>query len=290
MTAISQDDIFPQFSGFTTADATYDGIFTKLIAPKNYKRLYVMLPGNGGTVASWKWVLEAVQSLDHEESAYLLVDLPNHGRSDRSDNPEKLPSQRAFIEPIQHAIQRAAGTPPAQVVLVGHCLGGMIAQLLSHMYQTYYTHLVLINTGSHIPQLLLPFRHPPFSWILSLTTRWWPADWYKKQDVLMPRKRYVNDIDLLRLWQDLNNVGIRYYAQLGMAIAAIPFDNLYTTLQSPTLVIGGDQDIYYPKNGTISFAKGFQCATLLRIEKGGHMAIFTNADEIARAIHTFLHS
>lgn len=290
MTNTSQDELFPRFAGFTTVDSTHEGIFTKLIAPARYKRLYVMLPGNGGTIASWKWVLSALQSLDHEESAYLLVDPPNHGRSDRSKNPQTLPSQRALLEPIQHAVSRAAGTPPAQVVLVGHCLGGMIAQLLMHMYPTYYTHLVLINTGSSIPQLLLPFRHPPFSWILALITRWWPAAWHRKRDLLMPKKRYVNDIDILRVWQDLNNVGIRYYAQLGMAIAAIPLDPIYKTIQSPTLVIGGDRDIYYPKSGTISFAKRFQCATLLRIEKGGHMAIFTNADDIARAIHTFLHS
>ncbi len=290
MTTMSQDDLFPHFPGFTTTETTHEGIFAKLIAPSQYKRIYVMLPGNGGTIASWKWVLNELQSLDHEESAFLLVDPPNHGKSSRSDNPQTLPSQRAFLEPIQHSIQRAIGTPPAQVVLLGHCLGGMIAQLLSHTYPTYYTHLILVNTGSSIPPLLLPFRHPPFSWIVSFVTRWWPATWYRKQDVLMSKKRYIHDVDLLRLWQDLNNVGMRYYAQLGMAIATIPFDHLYKTIQTPTLVIGGDRDIYYPKNGTISFAKRFQCATLLRIEKGGHMAIFTNADEIARAAHTFLHS
>ncbi len=274
--------------GYDVTESVVDGLATTLIAPASYRRIFIYLHGNGGTMASWKYVLQEIFQFD-TSSAHLFLDLPNHGASARSANPQNPIVQSEFLTHIHTVIETVVPKRPTETVIVGHCLGGMIAQLLIQSQPNYYTHMVLINAGSKIPAFLNLFRIAPMPWLIRLTESYWPASWYEQKDLLLEKKRYVRDIDVIRLFFDIKSVGAKYYFQIGKFIQKIPFEEVAGKITQPVLIIAGEHDVYYSKKTTSSFVQNFQCATLLLIKNGGHMAIFNNPKEIAGAIRSFLH-
>lgn len=280
--------LFMTPDGYSLSSAVYDGVAVTLVAPAAYERIFVYLHGNGGTSASWTYVHHELLELDRS-SAHAFIDLPNHGSSARSVHPNQPIDQQKFLLQIQQAIEHVIEHRPKEVVIVGHCLGGMIAQLLIRANPSFYTHAVLINAGSKIPAFLNLFTVAPFPWLIHLTELYWPASWYIQKDLLLKKKRYVHDIDIPRLFFDIRSVGAKYYFQIGKFIQKTSFENVPQEITQPVLIIAGEKDVYYSKSTTTAFVQKFRCATLLLIKNSGHMAIFNNQKEVARAIAAFLH-
>lgn len=274
--------------GYSVTESVYDGVATTLISPTSYDRIFIYLHGNGGTVASWTYVLQELLDTDRS-SAHLCIDLPNHGSSSRSKHPEQPIVKNEFISQIQNAIQQAMPQRPVETVIVGHCLGGMIAQLLIQAKPTFYTHVVLINSGTKIPAFLHFLKIPPMPWLIHLTEAYWPASWYMQKDLLLEKKRYVHDIDVIRLFFDMKSMGAKYYFQIGKFVQRTSFEDIPQEILQPALIIAGEKDMYYSKKTTTAFVQKFRCATLLLIKNGGHMVIFNNPKTVADAICAFLH-
>ncbi|HSN11765.1 MAG TPA: alpha/beta fold hydrolase [Propionibacteriaceae bacterium] len=80
---------------------------------------YVFLHGLLGQGKNWSSIAKALQP-----ACSLLVDLPNHGRSPRTDDV----SYEAMADAVGELLAEAGGAP---VTLVGHSMGGKVAMLVA---------------------------------------------------------------------------------------------------------------------------------------------------------------
>ncbi|MGW8885220.1 alpha/beta fold hydrolase [Streptomyces sp. NPDC055749] len=100
----------------------------------------VLLHGLGGSAANW----EALGSLLGAEWRVYALDLRGHGESD-------WPDEYAFEQMSEDVLGFLDECELDRVGLVGHSMGGVVAQLLAHEHSDRVERLVLVETPAPFP-------------------------------------------------------------------------------------------------------------------------------------------
>ena len=211
----------------------------------------------------------------------LAIDLPGHGQSD----PVELPRGIGSLADMVVAVMDDAGIARAHVC--GLSIGGMIAQHLG-------------------------FEHP--SRILSLTLACTTARLAPEASALWDAR--LAAIESKGLWAQIGETMERWYGEglmeafgpadldpiarmigstsvagalaCGLAVKGHDATGGLASIAAPTLVIGGDNDLSFPRAHTEALAAGIPGARLAMLPRAGHLAPVQVPDAFDAVLRDFL--
>ena len=225
----------------------------------------VLVHGAGGNLYHWPPGLRRLP--DHNVYA---IDLPGHGRSE-GPGCDQIGDYVEFIRDWAEAL----GAPP--FVLAGHSMGGAIAQTFALRYPNRLKGLVLVATGARLrvhPRILEGIRSDKAG-VAELLAEWahgrraTPAQ--RRQFI-----RYVMAVDTDVMYGDW--------------LACDRFDIMgrLEDIQTPTLIIAGEQDVMTPVKYARYLADHIPDSDLVIIPDAGHMVMSEQPELTISAIAGFL--
>ncbi|WP_162909965.1 alpha/beta fold hydrolase [Aggregatilinea lenta] len=225
----------------------------------------VLIHGAGGSHLDWPPELRRLAGV-----RVLALDLPGHGKSSgagRADTQVYAAAVAGLLETLD--------LPPA--VLVGHSMGGGVAQEIAIYWPERVAGLVLISTGSKLPVAPdLPDRviNNRESTLDQIVAGSWgdgatPALTARNRENLLAVPPAVLSAD----YAACQRFDVR--AALGRIAA-------------PTLILVGSKDRMVPPKFSVTLAERIADSTLVQIEGAGHMLPLEQPGEVASAIEMWL--
>lgn len=241
----------------------------------------ILLHGLGGSLSAWQTEREKLNDLGY--STYAL-DLRGHGRSGRPMDGDSY--QLVNFAKDVLAMMEAEGITRA--VLVGHCMGGMVALTTEVLASGLFEALVLIDTT---------YKPPMFADGLSnrqlLQTLIWLAAFVTPQVRLTAEVDYSSfmgsgDFDVKRIISDVTHTSPHIYLHLLNAILSFDVRPVLKEVKTRSLVIVGDEDRVFPPVISQELSDLLPHSRLIHIPKANHVLVFNNPDEIVTEIDEFL--
>jgi len=231
----------------------------------------VLVHGAGGTRLNWPAELRRLSQARLPGATVYTLDLPGHGRSEGSGrNTVEGYSEiiAAFLDAV--GVERA--------VVVGHSMGGAIAQTLALGSPDRVAGLVLVATGARlrVAPAILDGIHADFERVADLITRF---AWSPEADpamVELGRQALLSETSPDVLFGDF--------------VACDRFDVMERLheIETPTLVVAGTADQLTPLKYERFLAKHITSARLTVIEGAGHMVMLERPAEVAKTVGEFL--
>ncbi len=230
----------------------------------------LFIHGYGALIEHWKSIMPCVSA---EHTLYAL-DLYGFGYSAR---PEVPPSKELWAAQVATFIQNVIGEP---TIVVGHSMGGMVSSQLARTYPDLLRGLVLVNSAgmrpTHEPS---PFDRTLFSMIQinglgELLAGAFTTSWGVRQGLLSSyyRKERVTDELVDTFHGPLRQPnGVRYYLATSRTFNNLILDINPGEVQTPTLIIWGEEDTSLPPQVAYSFKEQiFPHADIHMIAQSGH--------------------
>lgn len=225
----------------------------------------LLVHGAGGSRLHWPPELRRLAG-----ATVYTLDLPGHGRSSGSacDTIECYTrTVVAFLESVD------ADRP----IVVGHSMGGAIAQKLALEHSDLISALGLIATGARLrvaPALLESIRDD-FDRAVALITRylWGP----EASESLMELGRGA-----------LKDTGPDVLLSDFQACDGFDVMDRLDQIEIPTLVVGGTADALTPLKYARFLAEHIPDARLLTVEGAGHMVMLEQPGEVGEAVRDFV--
>lgn len=228
----------------------------------------ILLHGAGGNHLYWPSPIRRL----HGYRVYAL-DLPGHSRSIGTGYQrieDYAEAVRKWMEEIE--VQRA--------VVVGHSMGGAIAQMMALHYPQQVVALGLIATAPRLPvnaELLESSGNPSLYKQAVRKLLEWSFSPNASQELIALASRRLMEVRPALLNADL--------------IACNHFDISVelSKITQPTLVVCGDQDRMTPLRSARTLVDGIPKAKLHIIPQAGHMVMLEKPQEVAQILSEFLH-
>ncbi len=225
----------------------------------------VLIHGAGSTHLDWP---KEVRQLPN--SAVYALDLPGHGRS--------APPGRTTIEAYTDEVVALIETLQLQkVVLVGHSMGGAIAQTVGLRQLSQVAGLVLVGTGARLrvtDTILGKVMTEMETAVFTIVNYYWSAQTQEAVKALSRKNLMKNEPATL----------------YGDFIACHQFDvrDRLGQIPHPTLVISAGEDQMTPAKYGRFLADSLPHAQFTLIEQAAHMMMLERPKEVAAAIEHFL--
>ncbi|MFQ5420580.1 MAG: alpha/beta fold hydrolase [Anaerolineae bacterium] len=225
----------------------------------------LLIHGAGGTHLTWPLELRRFA-----EAVVITLDLPGHGRSQppaRTDITDYADDVAAVIDALQLE----------NVIVVGHSMGGAIAQTLALRHRDKVAGLVLIGAGARLPvsDAILGQALTDFPAAVAFITRY---SWAKNT----PSALVADGREIM-----LNTDPTVLY---GDFVACNRFNVMerLPQIRVPTLVIAGTDDKMTPHKFGRYLADHISQANLLTLDGAGHMMMLEQPGPVTAAIAVFL--
>ena len=223
----------------------------------------VFIHGAGNTGLVWHYQAEYFADSD-------AVSLPGHPEGNACTSVDD------YAEWLYRYVQQKGYSQP---VLVGHSMGGAVAQMYALKYPTGVKGLVLIGTGARLRV------RPDFLEFIEANIDS-PATWLK--GFVEPSYSRVAPAVRDRVIDKMVEVGPA--VQLNDFRCCDRFDIMDKVhqIEVPTLVICGTEDDMTPVKYARYFADKIAGSNLVIVEGGSHLVFLEKPDEVNRAIEDFL--
>lgn len=225
----------------------------------------VLVHGAGGSRIHWPPELRRM-----DQATVYTLDLPGHGRSGgpgRETIEGYADAVAAFLEAVD--VGRA--------VVVGHSMGGAIAQTLALDHPVPVRALGLIATGARlrVAPAILETIQDDFKGAVELITR------------------YAWSADADQSWVELGREALKDTGPevlLGDFLACDQFDLMdrLGEIEVPALVVSGTADKLTPTKYARFLAEHIPAARLVTLEGAGHMVMLEQPQEVAKAVRGFV--
>ncbi|MCB0036663.1 MAG: alpha/beta hydrolase [Anaerolineales bacterium] len=221
--------------------------------------------GAGGSHLLWPGELRRLKTI----SCY-AIDLPGHHKSPR-------PSCHTIAQYATAVSEFVEAMGLQQVVVLGHSMGGAIAQQLAITPPAWLSGLILVGSAPQMPvsPAILEQIHTDFPAVADFITKY---GWAKQTKSLlkgMGRK--------MLLEQDPDVVYHDFYACNQFDVRAE-----VAQIQLPTLIIGGQYDRMTPLKQSNYLHEQIKGSQLVIIEGAGHHLMLEKPREVAQVVETFV--
>lgn len=221
--------------------------------------------GAGGNHQHWGFQLKAWSHLTRT----LLLDLPGHGRS-------PAPSRHSIDDYGVVVLAVLAALELEQAVLVGHSMGGAIAQWVAIHAPQRVAGLVLVGTGARLrvmPSLLTGLADDPQATLAQIGTLVYAPQAPAALREAGNQAFYHTDPQIFRT--DL------------LACDAFDVREQLGAINVPTLVICGEQDTTTPPKYSHFLHANLAQSELVLLPEIGHMTQIEAADAVITAVQTW---
>ena len=225
----------------------------------------VLIHGAGGNLYHWPPGLRRLPGHD----VYAL-DLPGHGKSEGPGED----SIDGYVQ-VVHDWAQALELPP--FVIVGHSMGGAIAQTFALRHPEMLKGMILVATGARLrvhPKILDGIRTDMNAVGEML------VDWAYGQMATPEQKR--------QFLKQFNSVDADVMYGDWAACNVFDVREQLPAIQVPTLVISGSMDVMTPEKYGRYMAENLPNADFALIEGGGHMLMIEQPQMLINAILGFL--
>jgi pimeloyl-ACP methyl ester carboxylesterase len=242
--------------------------------PRAKGQAVLFLHGAGGNGHVWVDILARLAPA-HSPVA---IDLPAHGRSGwTARGLAAAASVEEYCAMVDKFIEAAQFKP---LVLVGHSMGGAIAQAYALQHPGKLTGLVLSSTGARLR-------------VLPDTLHLWKQAALGRAVPVYGRTAYSDKtpMDIVRKgWMEQRQTDP--YVRYGDYQVCDGFDLMQRLkdITVPTLVLGGTDDVVTPPKYAAYLQNNIPGARLEMIPAAGHVAYFEQPAAMAQALATFLAS
>jgi pimeloyl-ACP methyl ester carboxylesterase len=226
----------------------------------------VFIHGAGGSHQVW---LEQLRTLGRQRRA-VAVDLPGHGRSEGA-SADRIEIYRDGVTEFL----KVSGLE--RTVMVGHSMGGAIAQRIAVDQPELLAAIVLVGTGARLrvhPQFFTGLHNDPQRTV-ELMARWGRAPG-------APAEALTQDADaLLRTPVPVIEADLR-------ACDAFDLMEQVKGISLPTLLVYGSEDRLTPPKYAEYLHRQIKGSQLVRIPEAGHMVMLEQPDGVSREIEAFV--
>lgn len=204
------------------------------------------------------------------EAAVYAIDLPGHGKSSGKGR-SSIEDYAAWLITFVDVLQLGA------VVLIGHSMGGAVAQSCALKYPDRVTSLVLIAASARLrvsPQLL-DLAQNDFPAAVDLISQW---EWGPS----VPDE--VKDLGMQQLLATDPDVMLHDYR----ACDAFDLREQLGAIATPSLIIAGGSDRMMPLKHVEWMVERLPHARLITALNAGHMVMLEAEDQVVNAVEQFL--
>jgi pimeloyl-ACP methyl ester carboxylesterase len=246
------------------AETPYGKLFYAVSNPKEEKTI-ILIHGAASSHLVW------ARDLRHIEGYRVLaIDLPGHGRSegvgfDRIEDYAKAVGSLLDVVNVR------------QCILLGHSMGGAIAQTLAHFQPERVIGLILIATAAKLPvnPTLLKTVLTDLRQVAEMINRWeWSPD--APPDLKQNSLERMMELPPELIYQDY------------LACDRFNITPHLPEITAPTLIIGGTADKMTPLAWLQNLATGLPHTTLETISGAGHYVILERPQKIGEIVQAWL--
>ncbi len=227
----------------------------------------ILVHGAGGNHLGWPPELRRLPGY-----AVYAVDLPGHGRS----APPGRSSITTYTDDVAALID---GLGLENAVIIGHSMGGAIAQMMALRHPDKTAGIILIGTGARLPvsDAILEKALTNFEETAAFVSKYAWA-------------RGVPEPLIAEGYKTMMDTGAQVTHGDYVACNAFDVSDRLPQITVPTLVIAGSTDMMTPHKLGQFIADHIPNAKLVTIEGGGHMMMLEQPEKVATAVSNFLHT
>lgn len=222
--------------------------------PEGAERTIFFLHGYAGVLESWEFQINYFASHHYR---VIAPDLRGHGQSDAPYTRYTMDEMVADLYAITQTLNL-----PEQFTLVAHSFGGSIAVEYANAHPEQLEKLVLIATAGEYPLPRLA------SWLLKLPLNWLRPLWkYRTRwdaELHVVKNMMANN---MRHWQGWS---------------------LMRNITTPTLIITGERDNYFPRRVFEDVGKMIPEAEVIDVGSAKHKVQLERHQAVSRAIERFV--
>ena len=221
--------------------------------PEGAEKTIMFVHGYGGCAETWEY------QVNHFARGYRVVapDLRGHGQSDAPFTAYTMPELVDDINTIADKLGL-----PERFVLAGHSFGGSICVEYANAYPERLEKLILISTAGEYP---LPRAASWLSRVPAAAFRpWWKYRPRWNAEVHVMKRMMLNN---MRQWQGWP---------------------LLRSIRTPTLIITGERDRYFPRHVFEEVSKMVPGAEVIDIGASKHKVQLERHPAVNRAIERFI--
>jgi long-chain acyl-CoA synthetase len=223
------------------------------IWPEGVENIIMFVHGYAGCAETWEY------QINHFSRAYRVIapDLRGHAQSDAPLTQYTMPEMVADLKTITEALNF-----PEKFILVGHSFGGSICVEYANAYPERLEKLVLIATAGEYPLPRL------VQWAIRLPSAfyrlWWDYRPRWNAEIHVMKRMLLNNMRKWQGWPLLRN------------------------LRTPTLIITGERDTYFPRYVFDDVSKMTPGAEVVDVGSAKHKVQLERHQAVNRAIERFI--
>ena len=250
-----------------TVDSEFGRLAYTVAPPRTPERRWpaLLIHGAGGNANIWAGIRDRFQTL----RAYAL-DLPGHGTSSGAPCPDV----RTYAEAVED-VRRRLGLGP--VVVVGHSLGGMVAQWYARLHPETCRAIVLACSGPDYAVDPARLAQVEGNWDAYVEVN------YPQQVSPQADRRLLDAARELVQQRDP-----RVFRHDWLVCGAHDARSWLGALSVPTLVIGAPEDRLVPMPGSLALYALIKGAQLSVIGPAGHSVMLEHPARFVAAIDSFI--
>lgn len=232
---------------------------------ENNTKCIIFLHGAGGSSQIWSKQINYFARFAH----VISLDLPGHGLSE-GPVAIRLEEYASFLKDFIDELSL-----DKQIILVGHSMGGAVAQLAAAAYPERISKLILISTGATLPvneailaDLQKGFFNPKLNQ-LAFSEK-------TSLDLVRENERVWQQVEVLKLYQTFK------------ACNVFSAEEILPLIKSPIALIFGADDRFTPPS---NINKLLSCVTKVQsviIKDAGHMVMLEKPHEFNTALKRFV--
>jgi long-chain acyl-CoA synthetase len=223
------------------------------IWPERVERTMMFVHGYAGCAETWEYQINRFA----RECRVVVPDLRGHGQSDA---PFTQYTMSELVDDLSAIVDELDF--PEQFILVGHSFGGSICVEYANAYPERLESLILIATAGEYP---LPRAASWFSRIPTAALRpWWKYRPRWNAEIHVLKRMMFNNMRQWQGWSLLRNI------------------------HTPTLVITGERDRYFPRQVFEDVGKLLPAAEVIDVGASKHKVQLERYQAVNRAIERFM--
>ena len=237
---------------------------------RNANPAYVFVHGAGGTHLHWPAELRQI-----EDAAAYTLDLPGHGKSDQPGHKTIQAYADvvcAFVEALLEQNNSAKS-----IVLVGHSMGGAIAQMVALDSPKWLAATVLVGTSARlsVSNMILDGLLTDFPKTVSFIMRMcWAGP-------------TIPAVRIALAGREMREIPAEVVHGDFVACSQFDIRERVNEISVPTLVLGASDDMMTPFKHNNFLAEQIPDARIERIDQAGHMMALEYPLEVTSAIQKF---